>query len=358
MRAPQQTLYISDRAMAEIVTETVEHLHTETGGVLLGLKTSEAWYVVESLDPGPGAVLEHSFFEYNHEYLTHLANKVARRYHNKLRLLGLWHRHPGSFDSFSNTDDTTNLRYAEMLDGEAISGLINLDPDFRMTFYHVEAQPLSYTRLSVRTGDENFPPDLLTTWDARSRLRAARLEMARPRLTSSMPATPPAEVEYFTEESYPATRTERLMDERSNSRGCLGLLLGGRRQPALRHRPRRQALSPPAYTTSPAQRSADDMPEREKKIFAMLDAELDFLEGQTLYDYALSRSKDGLLLVLTRTGQDNGRDRISFLLTLDRGEPAVELEGEIVPYEPGFVKGHLQLLAQNRSESLSTEEVP
>lgn len=343
MRDPEQTIYISDRALADIVTETLEHHRTETGGVLLGLKTAGAWYVLESLDPGPGAVLEHSFFEYNHEYLTHLANKVARRYHTRLRLLGLWHRHPGSFDSFSRTDDTTNTRYAEMLDGQAVSGLINLDPDFRMTFYLVEVHPLSYTRLDVRTGDEHFPSDFLATWDAMSRLRAARLVMARPRATVNL------------EEHSATAPRDRHMGERPDSRGCLALLLGGHRQPTQRRRPSRPAL--PAPTTPPAlpQRSADDMSERETALFAMLDAELDFLEGQTLYDYTLSQSKDGLLLALKRTSQHNDRDKITFLLTLDQDKPAVELDGQTVPYTPGFVKSHLEHLTQNESERLSTE---
>jgi len=144
---------LSERTLCDILHETVDNLGTETGGVLLGAHTGNSWYVVESLDPGPKAILRPSTFEYDHEYLTHLANKIARRYRSKLQLLGLWHRHPGSFDRFSATDDETNARFARLGGGVAISGLINLDPTFRMTFYRVEEEPLRYTPMRVVEGD-------------------------------------------------------------------------------------------------------------------------------------------------------------------------------------------------------------
>src|SRR3984885_15814906 len=95
------TIFLSDQSYNEILNETSQHPNTETGGVLLGNYRDDKWFVVESIDPGPKAVLLHSYFEYDHSYVNHLSNKVRQRYAAPLRLLGLWHRHPGSFDRFS-----------------------------------------------------------------------------------------------------------------------------------------------------------------------------------------------------------------------------------------------------------------
>lgn len=125
------TIIFSDKSFLGIVAETYERSQTETGGILLGKIIGNTWYVIESLDPGPNSIFQQSYFEYDTPYVTHLANKITRFYQTKLQLLGLWHRHPGSFDSFSSTDDSTNREYALRNSAGAISGLVNLDPDFR-----------------------------------------------------------------------------------------------------------------------------------------------------------------------------------------------------------------------------------
>ena len=90
----------------------------------------------------------------------HLINKIANLYQHKLDLIGLWHRHPGSFDQFSSTDDDTNARYAAMRKEGAISGLVNIDPRFRFTMYHVMS-PCKYQTIPYEAGDDLIPPELL-----------------------------------------------------------------------------------------------------------------------------------------------------------------------------------------------------
>ena len=90
----------SDRAYAAILAETAEKIRTETGGLFLGSVENGTWYVVEAIDPGPKSVFEVAYFEYDRQYTQHLINKIANLYEEKLSLIGLWHRHPGSFDVF------------------------------------------------------------------------------------------------------------------------------------------------------------------------------------------------------------------------------------------------------------------
>lgn len=157
--APERVIF-ADRAHSAIVAETLEQHPNETGGILLGHRTDGRWHVIEAIDPGPAARFSPVTFEYDTAYVNHLARKVAGHYERSLTLVGLWHRHPGSFDQFSQDDDITNHRYASQSPEGAISCLVNLDPQFRITAYHVPPD-LRYRRLPHEIGNATIPAELL-----------------------------------------------------------------------------------------------------------------------------------------------------------------------------------------------------
>ncbi|MBT9151089.1 MAG: hypothetical protein DDT40_01273 [candidate division WS2 bacterium] len=154
-----KSVIFSNKAFLGILVETKERIRTETGGIFLGHRSGDTWYVIESIDPGPNSTFSPTYFEYDQPYVTHLANKVARLYNKKLQLVGLWHRHPGSMDTFSQTDNGTNRDYVQLLKG-SISGLVNLVPDFRLTLYYVDVQ-CNYERIFYKVGDSFIPEFLL-----------------------------------------------------------------------------------------------------------------------------------------------------------------------------------------------------
>lgn len=161
-----QTIF-SERAFLAIVAETYESSKTETGGIFLGIKTVNIWYILETLDPGIHPIFQPGYFEYDTEYINHLSKKIGRYYQEPIELLGLWHRHPSSFDCFSQTDDITNKKYASQNSDGAISAIVNLDPDFRLTMYHVLIEPDSlsrpqYTKIPIEVGDHLIPEKFLT----------------------------------------------------------------------------------------------------------------------------------------------------------------------------------------------------
>lgn len=151
----------SKRAYASVLAETTEKIKTETGGLFLGIYNDGTWFIVEAIDPGPKSVFEVAYFEYDQAYTQHLIRKIANLYATKLNLIGLWHRHPGSFDVFSTTDDETNTKYALLNENGAISALVNVDPDFRITMYHVN-RPCKYSKIKYEVGDELFPSEFLS----------------------------------------------------------------------------------------------------------------------------------------------------------------------------------------------------
>lgn len=153
-------LIFSNRAFASILAETTEKINTETGGLFLGTVEDDTWYVIETIDPGPKSIFEVAYFEYDQQYTQHLINKIAKLYSHKLTLIGLWHRHPGSMDFFSSTDDETNAKYATLNEKGAVSALVNIDPQFRLTVYQVD-KPCRYTRIEYDVGDNLIPDSYL-----------------------------------------------------------------------------------------------------------------------------------------------------------------------------------------------------
>lgn len=137
METPQ-TVVFTKRAFNAIVTETISKHPIETGGIFLGyLLDNDTWIVIENVSPGFKSTHRSAYFEYDTDFVTYLANVLANQYKGNLRILGLWHRHPGNMDIFSSTDEQTNRNYASDCLQGAISALVNCDPKMRMTMYHV-----------------------------------------------------------------------------------------------------------------------------------------------------------------------------------------------------------------------------
>lgn len=153
------SVIFSNRAYNAIVDESFKMNPVETGGILLGhILDNGYWLVIEVLPPGINCIHEISYFEYDEAFVNYLANSVATKYAMKLDVLGLWHRHPGSMDVFSGTDDGTNLTFARMNPNGAISGLVNIDPVFRFTLRHVTS-PLHYEIVEFEVGDDLIPEE-------------------------------------------------------------------------------------------------------------------------------------------------------------------------------------------------------
>ena len=110
----------SDRAYMAVISETSEKIKTETGGVFLGCCENETWYIIETIDPGPNAVFREAYFEYDQQYVEYHINQTARKYQAELTLVGIWHKHPGSYNGFSSVDDITNAEYAKLSDNGAV----------------------------------------------------------------------------------------------------------------------------------------------------------------------------------------------------------------------------------------------
>jgi len=158
----------SNKAYNAIIRESFDKDPVETGGILLGhILNNGVWIVMEVLPPGIKCIFERAYFEYDDAFVNYLAQSVANQYKIPLELLGLWHRHPGSMDVFSSTDDGTNTTFALQNPSGVISGLVNIDPQFRLTMYYMENprnvvrqyhRP-NYERIDVEVGNDIIPEE-------------------------------------------------------------------------------------------------------------------------------------------------------------------------------------------------------
>ena len=162
-----QMVVFSNKAYNAIIRESFDKDPVETGGILLGhILNNGVWIVMEVLPPGIKCIFERAYFEYDDAFVNYLAQSVANQYKIPLELLGLWHRHPGSMDVFSSTDDGTNTTFALQNPNGVISGLVNIDPRFRLTMYHMDnprevglyTRP-NYERIDVEVGDDIIPEE-------------------------------------------------------------------------------------------------------------------------------------------------------------------------------------------------------
>ena len=162
----EQTVVFSNRAYNAIISETYAKHPVETGGILLGhVLDNGFWIVTEVIPPGKASVNEYAFFEYDTDFVNYLANRVAQQYELAPSVLGLWHRHPGSMDRFSSTDDQTNSTFSNANKPYgAISALVNIDPKFRFTLYHVmlnKRNRVQYQRMNFEVGDALIPDEFV-----------------------------------------------------------------------------------------------------------------------------------------------------------------------------------------------------
>lgn len=161
-------IVFSNKAYNAIIRESFDKDPVETGGILLGhILDNGVWIVMEVLPPGIKCIFERAYFEYDDAFVNYLAQSVANQYKIPLELLGLWHRHPGSMDVFSSTDDGTNTTFAQQNPNGVISGLVNIDPRFRLTMYHMDNpgnmirqynRP-NYERIEIEVGDDIIPEE-------------------------------------------------------------------------------------------------------------------------------------------------------------------------------------------------------
>lgn len=327
----------SEKAYLGIVVETYERVGTETGGIFLGKFIRGKWYVLETLDPGPNSIFSPAYFEYDTPYVNHLANKIERFYKSGLELIGLWHRHPGNFSSFSNTDNSTNIKYASQNDRGAISALVNLVPDFKLTLYHVGV-PLRYTLIDYQVDDELIPSEI-------KELKSITdyLSPQNPRLitrTSVIPNETMIKQNTF-QSNYPVKKHN----------GCIFSWFVPTK---IRHEDNQitstHQKDEPLRTFLPVHENLPNtvMDSHHEILLNMIDNELSFLESQIDYDYGLKIEGNEVTVSLQYIQKMSYYPKqLRFIFGMINNKGYVKVNGEQYQYTQRFIKEHINKSIQD-----------
>ena len=154
----------SERAYKSILAETFTHGECETGGILLGHFVNKVWYIIEVVDPGLITINNNAYFEFDIKYVNHQTKIINRLYNYTLTILGVWHRHPGSMDTFSSTDISSIHKHVSESRMGILSMLVNVDPDLRMTCYYCSKER-TLMKVPYDVGDNFIIKDIISLAD-------------------------------------------------------------------------------------------------------------------------------------------------------------------------------------------------
>ena len=144
---------MGSRAYATLIAEAYANGENETGGVFLGHVENGICYIVESTLPGYQALHERGLFKMNERFVNYVYRGQVRIFRKEPRLLGLWHRHPESFNRFSGHDDIMNRKFAMAVGGGTLSFLLNFVPGPVITPYFFDLADNKYYRTLLKVTD-------------------------------------------------------------------------------------------------------------------------------------------------------------------------------------------------------------
>lgn len=306
----------SEKAYLGIVAETYEKIGTETGGIFLGKKIRNTWFILETIDPGPNSIFQTAYFEYDTPYVNHLSNKVARFYNQSIELVGLWHRHPGNFSRFSSTDDGTNQKYAQLRGDGAISALVNLVPDFQMTVFRVDL-PLQYHVVKYIIGDQHIPQELMQQKNVSDFVKRSSTYTAPAGKPLKSGLTPTKKTK---KKSGFAIRLFKLI-------GDIFLMKGTARK---------QKSNEKAETSQIA--------ESLERLMDMIEVDIDYLTLQSEYDVTIKPQRERLVVVMNyRYSMAEYPQQLSFVfgVSKNRGYVLIGNGRESHPYRPNFIREYI-----------------
>ena len=132
-------VYITHNTYRGMLLEAGRHPGNESFIQMPGLRIGNNFYFNMVADSGIKAKYSPTMVEKDHHYSDHLATRISeyQDFTKGEMTLAQFHRHLGSYDNFSPGDFPANISLARQYGG-AISGLMLIDPEFRLRCWYID----------------------------------------------------------------------------------------------------------------------------------------------------------------------------------------------------------------------------
>lgn len=107
-------LKITKSAYQVIKDESLNSIDWESGGLMAGTMKKDHC-VIKATRPSPSAVRTSASYTNDGKYDSEILKKLIAEYNGRIKLVGYWHKHPGSMSNPSTTDLKTARRFAAPL---------------------------------------------------------------------------------------------------------------------------------------------------------------------------------------------------------------------------------------------------
>ena len=107
-------LRITKSAYQVIKEESLENMESESGGLMIGTMENDP-FVIKATKPSPLAIRTSASYTNDGKYDTEILKKTIAEYNSRIKLVGYWHKHPGSMCNPSMTDLKTACKFAAPL---------------------------------------------------------------------------------------------------------------------------------------------------------------------------------------------------------------------------------------------------
>lgn len=126
MQIPLIRVWISEKALARMVSDAGSFFPNETGGVLMGYRVANEVVITDSVGGGPLAQRSPTRFLPDHSYQTRAIEEIYDSSAGGRSYLGDWHTHPRGRLALSPTDVMTLRRIARHRDARVASPIMML----------------------------------------------------------------------------------------------------------------------------------------------------------------------------------------------------------------------------------------
>ncbi|MDO4169425.1 MAG: hypothetical protein Q4D45_05925 [Lachnospiraceae bacterium] len=136
-------IFISNRAFSLMMTDISRYPNVEAGGLILGIKEDNIYYVIEAIEAGDDASRSAGTLLCDEKNMIHMISTLVNIYDPQIDVIGVWHKHNNCNNPpFSDTDMELHKKIQGWINSDVISILFQKidDSEYKMKVFFIDKQ--------------------------------------------------------------------------------------------------------------------------------------------------------------------------------------------------------------------------